>query len=423
MLKVSDIRKEFEKFIIIKDKWILDMVMATMIANTSIQRDPLWLMIVGVSSGGKSTFIAPCDGVPTLRFVDDITEKTFLSGFKIKGQDQSLLKQMGSGILAFSDFTSILSKNPMSKGEILTQMKLIYDGVLTKSTGTGTLQWKGKMGFIGGATPDVYQHMEAGRSMGERFLYYWLEQPTDEEISKKQGEVALSSKAIADNMKPLYKEYVENIRAWIDKHGMPPLRLTQEQKQSVRYYAMFCVNGKATVHLDYKTGKPDAIPNKAGVGRDYKAFETLLHTLQVMRAYETNDWDTGVTEDHINLVKKIAYSSINRERRKILEILCSEESAMTASEIGAIKGLGLPKDSIDKHIIPLHAIGLVEKEVYKNGSKWKVTDIETRNFVNSVSETMGDKLDTTVVLPMEEDAEDDVGWDQNEIDEYNKKLI
>lgn len=399
-MKISDIKTEFEKYLVIKDKWIIDMVLGTLVGNAIIKRDPVWTMITAKSSGGKTTLIKPASLVPGVFFVDDLTEKTLLSGYKIKGKETSLLKVIGNGVLCFSDFTSILSKNPVSRGEILGQMKLIYDGEVIKRTGTGSVEWKGKIGFLGAATPDIYFHLEQGRSMGERFLYYWMDQPTDEEIANKQNEVNLSSKDIQDIMAPMYKEYMNNVREWADAHGIPTLSLSPSQRAKIKEASIFCVNAKATVHTNFKTGKVDQIPNKAGVGRDNKQFDTLLHTFQLMDAYEHNDVTYPLSDDRIRLIQKCAYSSVNRERRKILEILVASGDALTASEIGSRSGLGLEKEAVEMYLSPLHAVDIVKKQTGGNAFRWFIEDPDMIKFIKDVSQTVSDKLP---VRPQEEE--------------------
>ena len=382
-MKLQDVKNEFEKYIVVKDKWILDVVLANMIGNLIIINDPVWTMIVAPSSGGKSTVIAPCVGVPSVYFVDDLTEKTLLSGFKVKGKETSFLKVIGSGIMAFSDFTSILMKNPMSRGEILTQLKLVYDGKVSKRTGTVETAWEGKIGFIGAATPDIYHLLESGRSMGERFLYYWMDQPTDDEISAKQTEARISSKEILEKMRPLYHQYCVDIAAYKQKYGLPPLQVNEEQRDRVRNAAKFCVNGKATVHTAFKTGKVDQMPNKAGVGRDNKMFDTMLHALQIMDAYESDDITKTISDNRIDLIEKCAYSSINRERRKILEIMATSDGPKSASEIGATKSLGFEKESVELYLIPLHSVGMIGKEAGGSGKAhtWYLKDEKMKEFI------------------------------------------
>lgn len=410
-MKLADVKKEFEKYIVIKDAHILEMVLGSLIANLLVDRDPVWLMIVAPSSGGKTTFIAPSVTVPGVHFLDDLTEKTFLSGFKVRGKETSFLKLVTSGVLAFSDFTNVLSKKQDSRGEILSQMKMVYDGDFVKRTGTGSIEWHGKMGFLGASTPDIYMYLESGRSMGERFIYYWMEQPTDDEIVDKQQQVSLSSKEITAIMKEMYAAYIKSVDEWIQKNGVPELNMTGAQRYAIRRAAIFCVNGKATVHTDFKTGKADSIPNKAGVGRDAKMFETMVHTLQIMNCYEHDDPTLPVEPWMVEVVEKCAYSSINRERRKILEVLVSTDTPISASEIGAKEGLGLERESVEKYLIPMHAVGLVKKLTVGNKFKWFITDENTIDFVKRVSKNV---VDNTHVegIELTGDEEDEQSSDE-----------
>jgi len=419
-MKIEQIKTEFEKYIVIKDRWILDVVLGTLVGNAFIKRDPLFTMITAPSSGGKSTVIAPCVGVQSCFFIDDLTEKTLLSGYKTKdfktGKmiETSLLKVIGNGVMAFSDFTSILAKNVNSRAEILTQFKLVFDRKLTKYTGTGSTKWEGKIGFIGAATPDIYYQLEHSRSMGERFTYYWMEQPTDAEIANKQSTVNLSSKDITDIMAPMFGDYCIDIRDWIDRNGIPELNLTPEQRAKVKEASMFCVKGKATVHTNFKSGKVDQIPNQAGVGRDNKVFDTWLQTLQLMDCYEHDDINYPLQDDRIELIRKFSYSSINRERRKVLEILAETSAMLSASEIGTKNGLGLEKESVEMYLAPLHAVGLVQKKA-GNPHKWFIDDAEVRKFINEVSDGIEDTIPT--------DRDVDEGPDDHDVEEHDQSLL
>lgn len=381
-MKLHEIKTEWEKYIVLRDKYIIDVVMASMIGNLLIDSDPLWLLITAPSSGGKTTIINPVVDIPSVFFVDDLTEKTFLSGYKIKGKDTSLLKMIGSGIMVFSDFTSILSKNIVSRGEILSQLKLVYDGKLTKYTGTGGALWQGKMGVVACSTPDIYSHLEAGRSTGERFIYYWMDIPSDDEITLKQEQVSMSSKDMTLIMKDMYREYFECVKQFSIKHGVRDLVMNDYQKDRLRKASMFCVNGKTTIHTNFKNGKVDQIPNKASVGRDSKMFGTLLRTLQLMYAYEINDPDAKVQDYMIDIVEKCAYSSINRERRAILEILAgANEKELTATQIGNMNGLGLEKEGVGMFLAPLFAVGLVKRSIEGKSHKWFIPAGWNRDFI------------------------------------------
>lgn len=387
-MKLQEIKQQWERFMVIPDKYIIDVILGTLIGNSVIDRGSVWVMITAKSSGGKTTLLKPISLIKGVHFIDDLTEKTLLSGFKVKGKETSLLNVIGNGTLAFSDFTSIMSKNPVSKGEILGQLRLVHDGEFNKSTGNSTLKWKGKIGFIGASTNDIYFHLEQGRSMGERFIFYCMNQPTDAEIADKQQNVDLSPQAIQDVMAPMYLEYMLKLRAWVDENGVPPLKLTQEQRNKIKQAVMFCVNGKATVHTNYKTGKADQMPNKAGIGRDLKMFDALLHAFQVMDCYEHEDKDYALSDERIVLIQKCAYSSLNRERRKVLEILAFTNEELSASQIGTRNHFGLEKDAVEMYLNPLNAVGIVKKEVVGNSFKWSIKDPKIKQFIKEVSSTM-----------------------------------
>lgn len=410
-MKLQDIKNEWEKFIVLKDKYTVDMMLATVIGNMLIDRDPIWLMVVAPSSGGKTTLLAPITDIKNVYFVDDLTEKTLLSGYKVKGQSSSLLTMIGSGVMAFSDFTSILSKNPVSRGEILSQLKLVYDRKVSKYTGTGGVKWEGKIGFVGCATADIYFHLESGRSMGERFIYYWMDVPTDEEITVKQSTTNVSAKEMNDIMRVYYKEYYDYIAEWVKKHGVPELKMTDEQKDRIRKASMFCVAGKATVHTNYKNGKVDQIPQKAGVGRDYKSFEALLLTFQVMWCYETDDPHACIQDFHVDIIEKCAYSSINRERRAILEILADSPKELSASAIGSSKGLSLEKEGVSMYLAPLFAVGLIRRNTGTNPYKWFIEDEWVKYFIKKVSSSVPQIKLKEDEPPTEEEIEDDKAED------------
>lgn len=410
-MKLADIKKEFEQYIILKDEHVLNVLFACIVGNLYVDRDPLWLMLVAPSSGGKTVIIGPLVNTPDAHFIDDLTEKTLLSGFKIKGKETSLLKIIQSGNMCFSDFTAILAKNKMSRGEILGQLRLVFDGNFVKQTGTGKIEWKGKIGCIAGCTPDIYSFLEEARSAGERFIYYWMEQPTDDEIVDKQQQVQMSSREITKRMQVLYDEYIKEQRDWIRARPDIELKMTPAQAYQVRRAAIFCVNGKTTVRTDYKTGKPDAIPNKAGVGRDAKMFDALLLGLQIQNCYEHDDPDLPVTDDMVRIVEKCAYSAINRERRKILEILVASDTPLSGSEIGAKEGLGLEKESVEKYLMPLHSVGLIKKKKVGNTFRWFIEDEDTKDFVKRVSATVVDNTHVEgIENPVDEDDSPDDSW-------------
>lgn len=402
-MKLQEIEKEIEKYFVIKDKYMLKVLMSTLIGNI-FNMNPLWTIFVAPSSGGKSAIITLANKIPVAKFLDDLTEKTFLSGFKIKGKEVSLLKAIGNGILVFSDFTTIITKNQQSKAEILTQLRMIYDGSFKKMTGTGETIWNGKMGLIAGCTPTIYDELEYAKAMGERFCYYEIVQPTAKEIFDKQITYNRSDKQINDELSELFIKYFSEITTWLRTHTIKQLELSQEQSDRLWESANICVRGKATVHRDFKSQKIDKLPNISGPGRDNKMYMGYLYTLHVIRCYEFDNPDLPISYEDIEAVEKIAYSSLSRERRKVLEILAETNIPLKASEIGVLQGFGLEGDMVNPYLQTLHAVGLINK-ITGNPHKWYILEDNIRNFVNRISKLMN-KNESAAVPDEPPDSED-----------------
>src|SRR5438445_4197967 len=129
--------------------------------------DPFWLFILGPSGADKTSLcINSLLDLPQVHMQGELTAKTFLSGYTGTAHP-SLLHQIGSGILAFKDFTTFMSKRPEEQAEIASQLREIYDGSFVKNTGKGiTISWKGKITVIAAATPALERAWASRRDLG-----------------------------------------------------------------------------------------------------------------------------------------------------------------------------------------------------------------------------------------------------------------
>src|SRR6266852_1662792 len=101
---------------------------------------PVWPMLVAPPGGGKTTLIDPIESLPNVHSVDKLTPNTFLSG-QIGGNKRgqrkaSLLHRIGpSGIVTMPDFSTVLSMKPDDRATILSDLRRIFDGKLTREVG------------------------------------------------------------------------------------------------------------------------------------------------------------------------------------------------------------------------------------------------------------------------------------------------
>src|ERR1039458_7794885 len=160
------------------DTGAVETLLGTYVANV-LPGDPVWLGLIGPSSGGKGEILAALSSLPYLHPVGTITESGLLSGVKASDRADDaqggLLREMGGfGILVAKDFTSILSMSRDTRTAMLAALREIYDGAWTRRLGVDggkCLSWSGKVGLIAGVTQAIDSHHAVMAEMGPRFMF------------------------------------------------------------------------------------------------------------------------------------------------------------------------------------------------------------------------------------------------------------
>ena len=94
----QQIRDEFDKWLIMKDKDVLDVVGGSVLA-TRLPGNPIYLALVSPPSSGKSVVIESLTGLKGVKPMAKMTPQTFVSGFKKKnGKTGGLLEELGGDI-------------------------------------------------------------------------------------------------------------------------------------------------------------------------------------------------------------------------------------------------------------------------------------------------------------------------------------
>jgi hypothetical protein len=130
--------------------------------------DPVWLFVIGPPGSGKTTVAINCIScLPDVTVASDLTPRSFLVG-KPGGREKSVLNRP-SLILAFKDFTTMISKREEDQREIVATLREVYDGQTSRQTAEYKNCWDGKATVIAAVTPAIERAWSIHRDLGERF--------------------------------------------------------------------------------------------------------------------------------------------------------------------------------------------------------------------------------------------------------------
>ena len=133
-------RGEFEDRLYLPDPGIVVVSLGAVAAN-HLPGDPVWLIVVGPPSSGKTEVLIAIAALPDVHRASTLTEAALLSGTpskeRAKGASGGLLHEIGEfGLIVCKDLTSILSMRHDTQAEVLGALREVYDGQYTRQVGT-----------------------------------------------------------------------------------------------------------------------------------------------------------------------------------------------------------------------------------------------------------------------------------------------
>lgn len=180
---VEKLAVRFQDYLHLPDPSVLYVLMGAVAANM-MEGNPVWLMLVGPPSCGKSEFLNTLLDIPHIVEAADIaSEAAFLSATpaREKAADATggLLRQVGEhGGLILNDFTSVLCKPPDKISMIMGVFREAYGGRWTRHVGGEggrSLTWAGRLALFAGVTGKIDQYHAMSAELGERWVYWrWV---------------------------------------------------------------------------------------------------------------------------------------------------------------------------------------------------------------------------------------------------------
>ena len=386
-MTLTQFHTELSQLLYIEDYGMVDIIMASIIANSLRLGDPVWLTLIGPSSGGKSQLIRPLSkaGSTLIHRLDDLTPNTFISGSL--GMEHSFLGRMGDhGIISMDDLTVLFSKNPEARGEILSQFRMIYDGRFSKSSGNRKedMLWpmngeRGYVGVISGSTPSIYRFLAEVADMGERFVNYRMKPVDIHKMADFINTHTVSSESIDEKLGALYGEFLKPL---LQSRWHEHVVLSEDVKVRIAHIAEFTTLLRTPVHIDERTGYVDEFPEVEGPGRIMKQLTYMAQGLQILN-------QGPLTEELIQTLEWSAWSLANDKRRAYVKAIVRLSKEMTAG--GSSKKItarnistvtGLHRDIVKKGLDQFQALGILELVEDDSGEyEWRLARYELKDIV------------------------------------------
>jgi hypothetical protein len=344
----------FGFWLYLPDKAVIDVTLATYIAH-KLGGDPVWVQLIAPPGSGKTEVLMSLRPLPGVHVLSSLTAQTFASGMKGKSKRApSLLLRLqeeGKDFLVMKDFTSTLEMRREARGEILAQLREIYDGVYTKEFGTGdTIAWAGRLGFIAGVTPVIDERRVVTALLGERFVYYRLPVPSRREVTAQAREGRGHEVEMRGQFQDVVQEYMSGLDFTITE------ALSEAAAARVDALADFTTQARTGVDRDRYHRELTTTPEFEAPTRFVKQIESLAMAFRVM----------GYSEElALSYVGKVAESSIPRNRLAVLRELRASEGEVEGPVVG--DKLGLESNTANRVLGDLAALKMVVREAGPGG--------------------------------------------------------
>lgn len=353
--------------------------LAIYVANR-LPTNPVWVQLVGPSSSGKTETLEILRGLPRVFQVGTLTEAGLLSGSPGREKDPDatggLLREIGekqTGLLVCKDFTSVLSEHRDTQKSLLAALREIHDGAWSRHIGTDgglSLAWKGKIGVIGGVTPEIDAFNDLRIVMGERFLLHRIRTGVS---NSELARFALGNNGHGRQLRELlYSRVAELLKSVIIPKTLPST--PGEVLDRLVSLSELVVDARCVVRRDNERDIVSATPTELSP-RLALQLQTLYLGLSLIGCEEKLAW---------NVIRKTGLDSMTEIRRIVLETLANCEHGSTVAGITGVHS-HLVKKTVKRTLDEFTVIGITDEKLGAGscGTRWRLTD-KTRSLWNAI---------------------------------------
>jgi len=368
-MSLADALAVFGRWLHLDDEAPVLAVAAVMVANLA-DGDPVWLLIVGPPSGGKTEILTACTPLPCVIPAATISEAALLSGTsrkeRAKDATGGLLRQVGSfGILLAKDFTSVLSQNKDTAKQAMAALREVYDGRWDRPVGTDggrVLTWEGKCGLVGGVTPSYDRYSAVISALGDRFMLLRLP-------DVKAGEQALSALDNSEHEKQMRTELSAAMTGLIANADRKLVHqpLTDSERDHLIRLATFAARARTGVERDGYSQELLVMPQAEGPARLVKAIRRLYGALGAIGADDETRWA---------VVVRVALDCAPAIRVPLMRELLKAGGPLRTSQLAA--AVGMVTKTAHRQLDDLALLGIATRTKQSTGDNapdyWQASD-------------------------------------------------
>ena len=355
---IDEFHTGIRRHLYIHDEEALDIVLATATANF-IMGDPVWLLLVGPSGGGKTELLNMFIGSNHCQSISKFTKNTLLSGYTNLAPGHDLLFKIKDKLVIIKDLAPILEMGKDEQREIFSDLRDAYDGYVSKSWGTGqTTTWEGKFGLIAAATDAVDQRSKLFGELRERFIRVNL-------LTDSKAQTAFAMRRIGSEER-FRAELKELGKGFLDHYQK--VSLTQSPVASSEVIDRISRLGVLIAQLRTPvirnhSKQIEVFPNAEVGTRLSKQLMRLAQSSALL--YESPEVN-GMADYRLAL--RVAVDSIPKKRMKLISGLLEGESG--ASRISEVTSI--PNSTVQYELEDLRMLGLITKSSTRDG--WEIPD-------------------------------------------------
>ena len=357
LLDLDDVKLHFVEWLYLKDHELIDILLGSVIANLFQGPDSLNLDLVGPPSSTKTELLRSLSKYPVVYTLSTLTPQTLISGARNPGSSLLLkLNADGKRILVIKDLTSILQMRSESRQEILSQLREIADGYISKPFGTGRrVEWSGKLGVLAGVTPVIDEHHGHNQILGERFLYCRVSNDNPKAMAERARKMAGKEIGMRQQLQEITKQFLEQFK----DPKIEKIHISEHMEKKLIALACFVAIARTGVSRDRYHRTVEYMPEAEGPARLTKQIWILGAGISTVQGKE--ELDGGV----YGILKRVAMNSLPRHRSLLIRAMW--ETSIMGGEWEPSKVIGklinTPTETAKRYLEDLWMLNLLNRRI------------------------------------------------------------